>query len=297
MKNPIEVFNVAPSGFTPQVEISAIYVEVKGEILFLKRSIDKPEGNRWGVPAGKIEANEHPETAASRELYEETGIACQSSYQLESVGLLYMRKPGFDYIYHLFVLKLPEKPAITLSSEHTDILWSTPSGASALDLMLGAWDALDYYRLQRKRKPMKGSLNAYLILEQGGHVLLGRRKNTGFYDGFYCFVSGRVEDDESASLSIAREAYEEANVAIHPQNLKLVHMMHRYENWINLDLFFHCSTWDGPIINKELDRCDDLRFFPISALPENTIGFVKEALLAVTLGSIYSEAGWSVISR
>ncbi len=44
------------------------------KLLFLKRNSQKPQGNTWGVPAGKIEKDESKEDALVREVFEETNI-------------------------------------------------------------------------------------------------------------------------------------------------------------------------------------------------------------------------------
>ena len=53
----------------------------------------------------------------------------------------------------------------------------------------------------------KASVNAYLILEKDGMVLLGLRKNTGYQDGMYSLVAGHIEDNESATTGMCREAH------------------------------------------------------------------------------------------
>lgn len=89
----------------------------------------------------------------------------------------------------------------------------------------------------------KASVNAYLILEKDGMVLLGLRKNTGFQDGMYCLVSGHVEEDEPATIAICREASEEIGIEINPPDLKTVLTMHRKSNRNNIDLFMRCASW------------------------------------------------------
>lgn len=61
------------SGVIIQVAISVI-VNQKNEVLISKRSADVHQANRWEFPGGKIESNESPELALSRELKEELGI-------------------------------------------------------------------------------------------------------------------------------------------------------------------------------------------------------------------------------
>lgn len=45
----------------------------------------------------------------------------------------------------------------------------------------------------------------YLILRQNGKILLARRANTGYADGFYSLPAGHLDGDELATEGMARE--------------------------------------------------------------------------------------------
>jgi len=52
---------------------------------------------------------------------------------------------------------------------------------------------------------------AYLVLIARDKILLSRRYNTGFLDGYYGFPAGHLKDDEETlSQTVIREAREEA---------------------------------------------------------------------------------------
>ena len=141
----VEIYEKAPEGFFPHVEIAACYLEVEGKLLLLQRALEKTEPGLWGVPAGKIEKGETPEEGALRELFEETGIALKHPSQIRSMGLLYIRKPGVDYVYHLFKVLVDSLPEVHLSAEHLDYTWATPQEIKTLPLVGGALEALKYY--------------------------------------------------------------------------------------------------------------------------------------------------------
>ena len=42
-----------------------------------------------------------------------------------------------------------------------------------------------------------------------------------------------------------------------------------------MDFFCIINSWKGPIVNNEPDKCDDLQFFAVDNLPENTIEHVR----------------------
>jgi len=133
---------------------------------------------------------------------------------------------------------------------------------------------------------------AYLILRQKNEVLLLLRKNTGYCDGQYGLVSGHVEDGEPATAGMIREAKEEAGIEILPSQLQVVHVVHRYSNRQNIDIFFECTSWKGELVNQEPEKCAALEFFPLDNLPDNTIPYIAQALQAAANGICYSEDGW-----
>lgn len=159
--NNISIYENRPGDFKPLVQVSACYVEVEGKILWLKRAADKLEGNRWGVPAGKLDPNETPEEAARRELFEETGIRLEHSL-LRDLGALYIRKPEVDYVYHIFQILLDRAPMVSLSSEHLEYRWLPLDEAASVNLMSGAEEALQYYQ-KRKRIKSDGSEERVLL--------------------------------------------------------------------------------------------------------------------------------------
>jgi len=49
----------------------------------------------------------------------------------------------------------------------------------------------------------------------------------------------------------------------------------------------------GEIVNKEPDKCDDLRWFPLTALPENTVPYVRKAIENYQQRNWFDSFGWS----
>ena len=81
----------------------------------------------------------------------------------------------------------------------------------------------------------------YLILEKDGEVLLGRRKGSGYFDGWYALPAGHVEADELPLAALVRETKEEIDVSINLEDLKLVYTMYRPkhdETGERFDMFF-----------------------------------------------------------
>lgn len=135
---------------------------------------------------------------------------------------------------------------------------------------------------------------SYIIFKQENQILMLRRANTGYEDGNYSLVAGHVDPGESFSKTAAREALEEAGVFVFQDDLSIAHIMHR--KWTDgderVDVFFIADAWEGDITNLEPEKCDDLSWFDINALPDNTIDYVKVALGHILDGVWYSEIGW-----
>jgi 8-oxo-dGTP diphosphatase len=135
----------------------------------------------------------------------------------------------------------------------------------------------------------------YLILKKDGRVLLLRRFNTGFEDGNYGLVSGHIDGGESIFDAMTREAKEEAGIDVEPNNLKVVHIMHRKcENpgKERFCVFLETTKYSGEIKNMEPGKCDDIGWFPINDLPKNTIEYIKRAIEYSDMETLFSEDGW-----
>lgn len=132
----------------------------------------------------------------------------------------------------------------------------------------------------------------HLLFIEDGKVLLLRRFNTGYEDGNYSVVAGHVDAGETVTQTAIREAQEEAGVQIAPENIEVVHVIHRKSNDERIDFFVQVNAWDGEIRNMEPDKCDDLSWFPLSCLPVNIIPYVRNVIKTAGNGGFYSEYGW-----
>ncbi len=139
----------------------------------------------------------------------------------------------------------------------------------------------------------KPFLAVYLIFRDQDKVLLSRRFNTGYMDGYYSLVAGHVDEGESITGAVIREAKEEANVDIKSEGLKLVYTLHRkYPGRVYVDLFFEVRKWSGDLLNAEPEKCDDLSWFDSTNLPENTIEYVRFALEEIQENRNFGVLGW-----
>ena len=134
---------------------------------------------------------------------------------------------------------------------------------------------------------------SYLVLIKDGKVLLQRRYNTGYEDGKYSMIAGHVEEGETFTQAIIREAREEAGAELIQEHLDVAHVMHRKSHDSErVDTFFVAKEWQGEIENKESHKCDDLSWFDLDELPENTIPYIRQAIDCIRKSQFYSEYGW-----
>ena len=132
----------------------------------------------------------------------------------------------------------------------------------------------------------------HLFFLRHQQVLLLRRFNTGYEDGNYSVVAGHVDAGETVTQAALREAGEETGVTIAAPDLHIVHVMHRKSADERIDFFVAVRQWAGEISNREPDKCDELAWFPLDALPGNMIPYVRRALENYQKGIYYSEFGW-----
>lgn len=134
---------------------------------------------------------------------------------------------------------------------------------------------------------------SHLILMRDNKILLLRRFNTGYEDGNYSVVAGHLDGNETFIRAMVREAKEEAGIDIKPDDLEIVHVMHRKApNEERIDFFIKANRWEGEPKIMEPHKCDDLSWFELDNLPNNIIPYVKQAIDNIKDKRFYSEHGW-----
>jgi 8-oxo-dGTP diphosphatase len=123
-----------PLDFSPRFEVVGCFCEHKGKVLFLQRPADKPQGNTWNVPAGKIEENESPEQAIIREVKEEAGVSI-SDKKLQRIREYWIRYKEYDYIYYTFRVPVHPDDCTIDPKEAQAYGWYTPEKALLLNLI------------------------------------------------------------------------------------------------------------------------------------------------------------------
>ncbi|MDQ6418582.1 NUDIX domain-containing protein [Paenibacillus sp. LHD-117] len=136
----------------------------------------------------------------------------------------------------------------------------------------------------------------HLLFFKDDEVLLLKRKNTGFEDGKWSVVAGRIDGNEEVKAAAIREAKEEAGVDIVSDDLEVTGVFHRRNpkgagsEWI--DFYLSVRNWQGEIVNMEPHKCEELRWFRMNELPVDMIGYVRIAVQKKQDSLWFDSIGW-----
>jgi 8-oxo-dGTP pyrophosphatase MutT (NUDIX family) len=132
------------------------------------------------------------------------------------------------------------------------------------------------------------------VLEKDSKFLFLLRKNATFFSGYYGLMGGKIEEDESPSMALIREAYEELGMTILIKNLVFLHCLafKNETNEKNLALVFKITNWTDEPINKEPEKCAQLAWFAYDNLPENIIPRHRLIIEKIKTSITYCESGW-----
>lgn len=124
-------------------------------------------------------------------------------------------------------------------------------------------------------------VDVHLILRRGSEVLLARRAGTGYADGLLHAPSGHLEDGEDVREGMIREAAEETGIALEPEELRVALVMqHRGPGGSPRTGWFFEAEYDParPPYNREPDKCSELAWFPLDALPDDMVAYCRAGL-------------------
>ncbi len=105
---------------------AALILDEKNRLLLMKRS----DSSCWGPPGGAVELGEVVETAARREVREETGLELGglALFGVFSGPDLFYRYPNGDEVYNVTIVYLTRdwRGEVRLNGEHTNWGWFAP---------------------------------------------------------------------------------------------------------------------------------------------------------------------------
>ena len=125
------------------MQVAGCHCLFKNKLLLLKRCSHKPQANRWGHPAGKLDPGEDPVEGLLREIKEETNITLSKS-NVAFVATVYVRYPAIDFVYHIFKTTFDTLPdnIVLHDDEHQSFAWVAKKAALEMELVLGEKECL-----------------------------------------------------------------------------------------------------------------------------------------------------------
>ena len=135
-------------------------------------------------------------------------------------------------------------------------------------------------------------VTVHLLFFRQDQVLLLRRFNTGYADGQYSVPAGHLDGGETVIAAAVREGREETGVRIEAENVAFSSVVHRRDGEERVDFFVHVRAWQGEPSNTEPDKCDELRWVDVNALPATVIPYVRESIRNHFDGIDFYEFGW-----
>src|ERR1700716_2403174 len=98
-------------------------------------------------------------------------------------------------------------------------------------------------------------VTVHIMVCRGSQLLLLRRANTGYRDGWLSLPAGHLDGDEELRVAAARELREEAG--LEGGGLVPVHVMHRREGRESIDFFLAARDCGGEPVNREPHKCSE----------------------------------------
>ena len=119
-------------------------MEYNQKFLILFRKSNKPDGNSWGLPAGKVEEGETTGQSVLREIYEETGYTAAEE-ELEFLGNYQYDFPEFFLEFFTYRIFLKEPFEVQMCGrEHSECKYVSAQECYALpNLIRGLHDLLE----------------------------------------------------------------------------------------------------------------------------------------------------------
>lgn len=152
-------------------------------------------------------------------------------------------------------------------------------------------------RMERFKTPSASMLILGRWNEGKLEILLQKRRNTGYMDGYYDFAaSGHIEKNESAKAAMVREAKEELGIDIAKEDLQFSSVVHKNlvrDETSYFNFYFYTEKYLGVPHVNEPEKCSEIKWFPIDALPDNFIDDRRQAIKNHLDNVYYNEYGFT----
>ena len=136
------------------------------------------------------------------------------------------------------------------------------------------------------------TVNVFVI--NGSELMLGRRVNTNWMDGYLCPPGGHVERGETPIEAMIREIQEELGVAVKKADLEFACVAARNTPAGETVAYeFIIRDKDYIFINTEPEKCSELVQVDMTALPDDVIDQFKQIIeLGIIRKQPYLEIGY-----
>ncbi len=125
----------------------------------------------------------------------------------------------------------------------------------------------------------------YMIIRKDNKILFLKRQNTGYMDNLYALPAGHLEEGESITQALIREAQEEIGIVVKEENVSLVFTGNQIATDKEyLDLFFEIKDYSGILKNNEPDKASELAFYEIDEIFDKIIPYTAKVLQAIDNG-------------
>ncbi len=123
-----------------------------------------------------------------------------------------------------------------------------------------------------------------IVRRSDGAIVLLRRFNTGYKDGYFALPGGHVKDGESIAHAAVREVREESTLEVCEIKPAVVMPFKG-----GVDFIFEAVKWEGNARIGEPEKCSEIDWFCLNDLPTNVVAFVPKAFELIDCGIWYHE--------
>ena len=148
------------------------------------------------------------------------------------------------------------------------------------------------------KKRFSAQIAVFLIIlkkeNEKTKILLQKRQNTGYMDNMWDLcASGHVENGETATKAIIREAKEEIGIKILDENLEFTGFYYNYiKRKTYCYVYFKAVKYENTPKICEPEKCSALKWFDIENLPTDMIPDRKISVLNYLNNKYFGEFGW-----
>lgn len=130
--------------FMGKIRVTGCFIELDDKFLVLHRLPDKSQGDKWGIPAGKVDEGESDDQSVIREVWEKTGIVIPEG-KIEFIQEIVWDFPEKTVEFPTFKYVLGEPIEVKFNeNEHQDFKWVTGQECYQIpNLMHGVQDLLE----------------------------------------------------------------------------------------------------------------------------------------------------------